>query len=369
MPDYRPLADEQIGAIAQAYYSLRATETDRQDTPTIILVGGQPGAGKTTAAHVAFNDLNKRGGFIHIDTDAFHKRVSGSQDFTSTETHDDCKKIAVRVRALAIAGGRNILEEGLFRHQDALSRRIQEAHDEGYSCEIIAVATSREQSRLSVLERREAFRDSRGYVRDVSEIKQDMGYTGFTENMIRDAAKFDRVRIVNRGGENLYDSINGRGKYGSVYEALKQGRELSDQQIAMLNSQWIALKSSCVEKRIPADELARVDEGRRLFELFKSSEQHRHAMRSLEQNCRVFAADPRFTDYTDAEMTKAAYYRGACIKKQTFAGRSPDMANIDAWLSDQTTLARLPDMPGLKTVEIERATKKQNLTRDSSFER
>ncbi|MDR2208485.1 MAG: zeta toxin family protein [Azoarcus sp.] len=275
MPDYIPLTDEEIALLARWRYKDIESFTKAQKSPTIMLVGGQPGAGKSHATKPARAELYYEGGAVHIDTDMFHSRINKfkKEQFTSTQTHKDCKKIAMLVRDYAFEGKRNILEEGLFRHPGSLSNIAEHAHRSGYKCEIIAVATSREQSRLSVLERREFFRDTCGYMRDVPESKQDIGYEGFTENLLKDADKLDRVRVVDRADTLFYDSEGG-GLYQSVHEGLEKSRCLSGEQVAALTRQWEALRESCANKGIPAEELARVDEGIQLFNAFKNAGQN-----------------------------------------------------------------------------------------------
>ncbi|MDR2924992.1 MAG: zeta toxin family protein [Azoarcus sp.] len=355
MAEYAPLTDREAAKLAQDYYSEKAAGATAQEAPTMVLVGGQPGAGKSTAVGAAIADLSRKGGFIHIDADVFHEKVEELKEgrFTSSQTHADCKKIAERVRGHAFEGRRNILEEGLFRHHNSLSGLAGHAREAGYRCELVAMAVSREESRLGVLARRERVRDDSGYVRDVPESKQDLGYGGFTENLLKDAGKFDRVRVMNRESDLLYDSAGG-GKRRSVHEALEEGRSLSDKQVAALARQWEELRPDCADRRIPDAELARVDEAIALFNGFKCAEQHRHGMRSLERNARAMADDPRYVGHTEAERLKAAFYRGAAEKKQAFDGKAPDLAAIDAALSSRERLQLLPDVAEARGVALPR---------------
>lgn len=354
MSNYTPLTDDEVDLIAQSVWAQHASRSDRQDLPTLILVGGQSGAGKTAASNWAKLDLSTKGGFVHIDTDAFHAQVEEikKENLASTQTHEDCRKIAMCVLGFAMNGGRNVLEEGVFRRSGILEDRLESAQKLGYRCEIIGIATSRETSRLSVLERREEFRKHYGYIRDVPEEKQDQGFNGFTENFIKSAAKYDRVRVVNRDGELLYDNV-GNGKYRSVAEAMEEGRRLTDQQICKLSERWNGLLQECIAKNIPSDELARVHESRTKFEAFASSEKHIYGQHNASQNGRVLACDSRFALHSDKELAKAAFYRGVCEKDHSFRGKTPDFAAIDALLADRDTLAKLPDVE-LKTIKIDR---------------
>ncbi|MCL2875369.1 MAG: zeta toxin family protein [Betaproteobacteria bacterium] len=352
MTNYAPLTDEEITILAREYYNRFGAVTEEQETPTIMLIGGQPGAGKSFAVNAVTPNLFQKGGVIYIDADAFHDDIKDSKNeqYTATETHTDCKKIAMLVRDYAFENKRNILEEGLFRHHDSLSSIVERAHQTGYKCEIIVMAVSREQSRLSVLERREIFRDTYGYLRDIPENKQDMAYEGFIENILKDANKLDRLRVMNRACELLYDSA-GDGLYKDIIEALEKGQRLTDEHVATLTHQWEALQNICAGKGIPSDELTRVDEGIMLFRRYQSSERHRHGMRTLEQNYQALAADARYGSHAETELRKAAFYRGVLEKKQAFEGKTPNLHGIDTILMDRETLYGLPDIDEIESLK------------------
>jgi N12 class adenine-specific DNA methylase len=81
---------------------------------------------------------------------------------------------------------------------------------------------------------------------------------------------------------------------------------------------------------------------------------HLYALQKLDQNRNVFAGDARFSGYTEAELTKAAFYRGICEKQQELDGRTPDMPKIDETLSNRATLVQLPDVNDIKSRVAER---------------
>lgn len=357
MPDYKSLSDEEVSSIAQEYYD-RASDAVEQETPILILIGGQPGAGKTAAARSTRETLDNNGGFVHIDADMHHADILELKngEFTASDTHEDCKKIAMMVRDLSIQGKRNILEEGLFRHPNDLTNKVITVRAVGFKCEIIGVATSREMSRLSVIERRESFREQYGYVRDVTEEKQDQGFKGFTENIIKNTAIFDRVRIISREGVLLYDST-GTGKYSSVTKALAEGRKLTDKQVVDLSQRYDDLLKECMAKGIPPAELARVHQARGLFDVYKTGEKHQYAQQNIKPNGDVLASDPRFYKHTATELAKAAYYRGVAEKDQIFRGKTPDFTTIDARLADRATLDKLPDVAEMAALKIGRNRK------------
>ncbi|MDR1850377.1 MAG: zeta toxin family protein, partial [Zoogloeaceae bacterium] len=267
MTEYKPLTDEKSRFIAEKIYNKNASKTSSHETPTMILVAGQPGAGKTAAANNAKLELRQKGGFIHVDADKVRLEIPGGHTVPSSETQADCQKLVMHLRNFAIVGGRNILEEGTFRGERVFSETAEKMHEKGYNVEVIGVAAHMEQSRFNVQSRREKQREAGEPPRDVPEKYQEDAYRGYTANMVNDTGTLDRVRVVNRAGQMLFDSTDhGNSLYGSVEEALEKGRTLSVEQLAKISQDWTELQQKCEDKRLSPQDMARIHEGRALFE-------------------------------------------------------------------------------------------------------
>lgn len=116
MAEYQPLTDSEVRDTATAYFTERQSKATNQETPTIVLVGGQPGAGKSAAAAMVKSDLSMRGGYIHVDADRMRERIRvGNSKLTSEQTQADAGRLVTTLRDQAIQGRRNIVEEGTFR--------------------------------------------------------------------------------------------------------------------------------------------------------------------------------------------------------------------------------------------------------------
>jgi adenylylsulfate kinase-like enzyme len=116
MAGYKNLTDAEIQAISAKYFAKREEKSTAQKQPVIVFVGAQPGAGKSAAAERVRRELVKHGGYIHVDADRMREEIpiNGGKP-TSQETQADAGKLANAVRALAIKGRRNIIEEGTLR--------------------------------------------------------------------------------------------------------------------------------------------------------------------------------------------------------------------------------------------------------------
>ncbi len=80
--------------------------------------------------------------------------------------------------------------------------------ERGYKVELFAVATPREESLLGIYQRHEMQHAAGGAnPRFVSEKYHDEAMQGFESTLDRAAAQLDRVRVADRSGTVLYDSV------------------------------------------------------------------------------------------------------------------------------------------------------------------
>lgn len=69
MIEYTPLSAEGKARILNGFMKPRLSRTQSVEQPKIVLVGAQPGAGKSKAASLAKSELRQEGGYIHVDAD------------------------------------------------------------------------------------------------------------------------------------------------------------------------------------------------------------------------------------------------------------------------------------------------------------
>ncbi len=130
--------------------------------PSAIILGGQPGAGKTISLVLAEEELKGRGGSIAIlgdDLRALHpdyQRLMNLDDktaafFTSKDSGkwvEKCIDYAKQLRC-------NVIVEGTMRSPEVVSRTLQTFRESGYFVEVCALAVSERSSWQSVLQRYE----------------------------------------------------------------------------------------------------------------------------------------------------------------------------------------------------------------------
>lgn len=349
MGDYKPLAESEVRETASAYFTERQSKTAPQEQPTIVLVGGQPGAGKSAMAAMVRTELAMQGGYVHVDADRMRERIRvGDSKPTSEQTQADAGRLVAALRDQAARGRRNIIEEGTFRNPDGAGKFVQGLQERGYKVELLAVATPREESLLGIYQRHELQHAGGGtnprFVRDKY---HDEAMQGFESTLARTAAQLDRVRVADRSGTVLYDSAVQTNKQPNALEALAAGRKLSDNKLAEVTKAWDAVEAVARQRGAPGGYLEAVSGHAQRLEDMQKERIHGHAMNQLDANAATLARDARYAQHTGGELGKAAYFRGCHEKASEFKGMAPDFAKYDATAANRQTLRQLPDVSDL----------------------
>ena len=350
MGDYKPLTDNEVRETAGAYYAERQEKSLPQERPTMVLVGGQSGAGKSEASAVVKAELGAKGGYVLVDADRMRERIPlGGSKPTSEQTQPDARRLVSVLRDMAIDARRNIVEEGTFKDPAAMNKAVQAMHSKGYQVELYAVATPREESLVGIYVRYEKQHAQEEAVnpRFVSEKYHDEAMQGFESTLARTAAQLDRVRVADRSGAVLYDSAVQTNKQPNALEALAAGRKLSDNKLAEVTKAWGAVEAVARQRGAPGGYLEAVSGHAQRLEDMQKERIHGHAMNQLDANAATLARDTRYAQHTGGELAKAAYFRGFHEKASEFKGIAPDFAKYDATVANRQTLDQLPGVTDL----------------------
>lgn len=345
---YKRLTEREIEDTAQAYFRFSSKECLPQEHPKAVLIGAQPGAGKTGVSRIIRNELKESGGSIAIDADRMRERIDtkGAKP-KSQETQADAGALAGRVRELAIAARLNIVEEGTFRVPESLSNYSQRAKAQGYAVELVALATSREESLVGIHQRFEK-QHAAGVAnpRSVPSDYHDESIDGFRQAIGRHGAEFDRLRVVARSGRELFDSQN-QSQKGNALQALIQGQQITDARLKAVAEVWPQVRADAVARGADAGYVAELDgHAGDVFDMQKARI-HQHALARVDANVKELGTDPRFQSHQPGELTRAAYYRGFHEKAYEFKSMRPDFKAFDATMSDRQALSKLPEVNDL----------------------
>ncbi|GGM23073.1 zeta toxin family protein [Dactylosporangium sucinum] len=229
-----------------------------QDTgarpPVTVLVGGQPGAGKSRLEAELARNLDA----VIVDVDqlrAFHPdyaRLARSDDRTAAEaTHTDVQTWSRWAIAYAIEHGINLIVSTTLRGPGDTAAQIEHHRAAGRDVEVVFLAVDLATSTLGVLQRYAADRaDPRlGYGRYTPRAFQEAAYDGLpaTAERVEDDQRAHRVHVMRRGGgQPLYtNSLDEGGRWRSPPAARAA-------LTAERNRTWTAAEIAAFDERVAA---------------------------------------------------------------------------------------------------------------------
>lgn len=209
--------------------------------PTAIVTGGQPGAGKIGLVLKSKKDLSDIGeDVVVIDSDIYRGIYKNSMEIAekypelySEITDKATGKITKMLLAEIMEKGYNFIFEGTMGKINI----IESLKEAPVKFNIIArlIATSREESLLSVFERYILMRQNMGIGRFATIKAHDSRYESFTEIASLLEGKDIEVEVYERSESYetigspklLYKTSSKDNKYKSVQEAVTEGRKRS----------------------------------------------------------------------------------------------------------------------------------------------
>lgn len=242
MSEYIPLSEKDKVEIINDLIDLPLSKTQSMEQPKIVLVGAQPGAGKSKAASLAKRELRQEGGYIHVDADIMRTQIPAPDGvvYSSEQTQKDAGALAIGVRNRAKENRRNIVEEGTFRNAAGISQFIRDRKSEGYGVEMLAVAAAPEESVAGIFKRYEdQYGEGSSQPRFVEEKYHNEAMAGFKDTLSQCEPSFDRVRVTNRAGDILYDSLNRQqNQHATAKDALSAYQEISPERLKQVAKAW-----------------------------------------------------------------------------------------------------------------------------------
>lgn len=181
--------------------------------PTAIILGGQPGAGKSAFSSYAARELG--GNAIKVDADELRKyhphylKLMRENDRDAADlTHPDAAGWAVKLTNLAIREHRNLVIDGTMRDPDSVAKLCSKLQSAGYQVDARVLAVHELISRLGIHHRYELQHEANGFGRWSNRDKHDQALTGLplTVDRLETANLVDRMQVFGRSGSNLYDN-------------------------------------------------------------------------------------------------------------------------------------------------------------------
>ncbi|MXN48669.1 BID domain-containing T4SS effector [Shinella kummerowiae] len=240
--------------------------------PRMILLGGQPGAGKTAVLIASHAELDQSGPTIRIvgdDLRSYHPQFRAFQkqdaETASQFTQADAGRWTEKLLAAAAERHVNIVFETTMRTPENVARVIGMARAAGYEVEARAIAVNPRVSWQGNHFRFEEMLHAGDAARIPPQHVHDAAVAGLhvslekveTENLV------DRVQLRTRGGTILYDNKRGPAGWTRPPEAWtalerEQTRPMTRGELQRFSDDWNHVLARMEERRAPEDRIATV---------------------------------------------------------------------------------------------------------------
>lgn len=187
----------------------------RSEKPTMVIVGGQPGAGKSRSIDSVRLHLERSGGVMEIAADdlrRFHPKndeLMQKDDRTAADfTHADAWAWAEKAEAFAREQKFNVLIEGTLKTPENAAAKLAEYREAGYFVEARVIAVHERTSWQGVVGRYEQQKEDAGVGKMTPKPVHDAAVAGVLASVekIETEKLADRVRIDRRGAEQIYSN-------------------------------------------------------------------------------------------------------------------------------------------------------------------
>ncbi|MGZ7179074.1 zeta toxin family protein [Burkholderia gladioli] len=199
---------------AYARVEREALEASREQVaPTAILLGGQPGAGKTALARRAVAELGAHGGAVLIDADRMRENLPQysqllreNPQHAADLTHVEAGRWSGRLTHAASEARRNLVIDGTMRNPESLRNLARRLNERGYTLEVRGVAMPADVSLTRAQMRTEREIATTGVGRVVNPQQHDQAYAGMVETvaLLEREKAVNRILIVDRHHREIY---------------------------------------------------------------------------------------------------------------------------------------------------------------------
>ncbi|MGN4155767.1 zeta toxin family protein, partial [Burkholderia gladioli] len=246
---------------AYARVEREALEASREQVaPTAILLGGQPGAGKTALARRAVAELGARGGAVLIDADRMRENLPQysqllreNPQHAADLTHVEAGRWSGRLTEAASEARRNLVIDGTMRNPESLRNLARRLNERGYTLEVRGVAMPADVSLTRAQMRTEREIATTGVGRVVNPQQHDQAYAGMVETvaLLEREKAVNRILIVDRHHREIYRNELHQGEWREPPAAAdaiarERGRPMTHEEItdhAAMLSDILALRT------------------------------------------------------------------------------------------------------------------------------
>lgn len=244
----------------------------RAESPRLILLGGQPGAGKTAVLSASQHELAQSGPTIRIvgdDLRSYHPEHLAFQrqdpETASRYTQMDAGLWTEKLLAAATERQVNVVFETTMRTPENVTRVIGTARDAGYEVQVRAVAVNPRLSWQGAHHRFEEMLHAGQGPRIPPQTVHDAAVDGLRVSLekLEGENLVDRVQLRTRGGAIIYDNERRDGQWAFApgsRQALEreQTRPMTRGELQRFADDWSHVLARMEERRAPDDRIADV---------------------------------------------------------------------------------------------------------------
>lgn len=224
------LFNEQIAfdMLSEAREQLRLDTYYPTEEKSLVVLGGQPGAGKSTVSDIIESQF--QGNIVLLNGDDFKsyypdykQLLAQDPDKTAELVQPYSNYVVDYLKQDLIAKELNVMIEGTMRTLNVPLNTINEFKEHGYNVEAFVIAVNHIASRASCIERYENDLALSGSGRSVNVTAHDNTYNSIPETLkgLVDAKVLDNLTIMSRSGEKIAELVNG----DDIVKSYKEFRE------------------------------------------------------------------------------------------------------------------------------------------------
>lgn len=245
--------------------------TRRVHHPTLIVLGGQPGSGKTALLTTSHAELERAGSTIRIvgdDLRSYHPGFVAHQSVdagtASRYTQRDAIVWSEKLLAAATERSVHVVFETTMRTPDNVERIMSAGRSAGYRMEARVLAVSPRVSWQGCHYRFEELHHAGAAARIPPRAVHDAAVTGLVESLERIERRrlADRILIQTADGETVYDNavVQGRWRAATAAQVLDATRSLplSREQIDLFAHVWARVVERMENRGAPASTIDEV---------------------------------------------------------------------------------------------------------------
>ncbi|MCI6272713.1 MAG: zeta toxin family protein [Erysipelotrichaceae bacterium] len=235
------------------------------DNPKLVLIGGQPGSGKTSLERY----INSKNKYVSINGDEYRKYHPQFEEFNRLYGQDASKytqqwagEFTAELVEFFKSNKYNVIIEGTFRTSELPIREALKFKNAGYEVEVDIMCVNKYLSYISTIKRYEDLINKKGSPRMTPKEHHDLVVSKFAENVdtIFNCGVVDRIRVFNRELEELYDSDNCVYTPRFLIENIVNPKTMSEEEIEKLNSEVRYIKNLMNNRNADIEQFNKIEE-------------------------------------------------------------------------------------------------------------